>query len=95
MEKYTDLEKLKYALFIYRLCFWLIIPRIWNNVNAGFCYFFIEEFGGYWGDIPNSLIILRPYTRYPIGNGYWFKPGRLSSRIELLKKAIQIEIDNL
>ncbi len=87
MESYTNLERLEYALLIYRVSFWFIIPRFWNNVEFGFCNFFNEEFAS---GIPKALYQVKPKVNYNL-TGYWYKPGRLSTRIELLKKAIRIE----
>jgi hypothetical protein len=88
MNTSTELQTLQYMLFIYRLCYWLVIPRLCYPVNAGFChYLFVSEI--YY--IPNSLMNFRPAQEDRWSVSFWFMPGRLSPRIKLLKKAIKLE----
>ena len=74
----------KNALFDYRVSKRLPFMKKWLRTNEGFCRYFgkisrIEQF-----------TVLFSIKRAKSANNYWFEPGDLEPRIELLKQAIAI-----
>lgn len=82
----TELEIYKEALSNYKLS--LIFPRKVFNTQCGFCYYFRKSQRKELRlDCP-TLFKLRPDEKYD--NAYWFKPGKIRPRIQLLKEAIKL-----
>lgn len=80
---------LKKALRAYRLAYWLgfIYSEFRLYTDLGFCKFFYRN---YCRDI-SDFYILEETAIKELGDthGYWYKPGKLGPRIELLKKALK------
>lgn len=103
-DRYRDLEALEDALVKYRLAYWLVIIRSFLKekfyLEVGLCSYFYETYGpnnftynneDYYK--PKSLIECQPILsqRWDINNVFWFRPGLLGPRIEVLKLAIKKE----
>ena len=95
----NELKIYKKALLHYQLSNFPLIGIIFKNLVfetcRGFCWYF--ENYNLEKDLP-ILWQLKPNLKCPYG--YWYKPGLLKPRIELLKKAISdtkmhIEIERL
>ena len=85
MRNTKELKRYKIALIKYKLALKLPILKYWFNANEGFCHHFN---GSIYLKLP-TLYSLRPEVRGWY-DSYWFKPGDLKPRIELLEKAIEL-----
>lgn len=90
----TDSDRLKVykdALKEYRWARWPWLNRVirgedGSRTSAGFCMFFESKDLLLW-ELP-ELYSFRPSSDYICG--YWFKPGKLTTRIWVLENAIRL-----
>ena len=84
----VQLEAYKIALSFYRLSY--VLPKKYFNTVDGFCWYFKNTYRSKLFKDINNYTILMSLKPEDSGHFYWFTPGILKPRIEILKEAIKI-----